>query len=338
MTFYNVAVIGTGNIAKTHLKFLKKIKRFKVVGVYGRDYLRVKEISSQFDIKAFKDFNDILTDDNIQGVDIATSSDLHAEYGIKAAQYHKNIIVEKPIDFSISQAEELVKTCKQNHCLLGVIFQHRFDEITHLLKKLINNEIFGKLISGKIEHSPKRNIYYYLNQEGYPNNKCKGVLINNGIHYIDLSLFLFGEVAGFKGIIRQTRQEVNVDDYANIFMEFKSGFLLNLEFKTNLKKSLPTIIEINGENGSIIFEGNTVRFISLDIPFKSIYTSKDFLKLYLIKKFKLFNEFRSGSHYDVFCNYLSALEKKEKVCVDGNEGLVSLAVVDKIYRQNYGIG
>ena len=60
-------------------------------------------------------------------VHVCTPSGLHAEIGIQAAQAGKHVLVEKPIDVTLAEADRLIQACRQVGVTLGVVAQHRFD-------------------------------------------------------------------------------------------------------------------------------------------------------------------------------------------------------------------
>lgn len=328
---YNIAIVGTGRIIIPHIMALRAIPEYNIAGIYGKDYLRAKQLAAQFGLKAFDDYRKVLTDSNIHIVDIATSSDLHAQYGLEAANHGKHLIIEKPIDVSVDKASQLVKLCELKKSLIGVIYQQRFDESIKLLKDLIDRGFFGKIISGSIIWRQKRDLQYYLDAS----DKCKGVLMNNGIHYIDLIIYLLGmEPHYYQGITRKTRDGLNVEDYSHILLEFKNSRMFSIDISTNVEKSIPTIIEIHGEKGSICFWGKKIKSVTLDIPRGETFCSKSYFKLFLARKYNIPIGFRSGSHENVFRNYINALRGNENLSVDGKTAIMSLKVVQDIYNQN----
>ncbi|MDO8427262.1 MAG: Gfo/Idh/MocA family oxidoreductase, partial [Deltaproteobacteria bacterium] len=90
---YNIAIVGTGRIIKAHVSAIKEIPCFNIAGVYGRDFSRAKDTAFGLGLKAFKEYDEILNDPEVHVVDIANSSDLHAQYGIEAAKHRKNLII-----------------------------------------------------------------------------------------------------------------------------------------------------------------------------------------------------------------------------------------------------
>ena len=328
---YNVAIIGTGSITKHHISALRAIPEFNVIGIYGKDPARTEKIASDFKLKAFKKFREILFNPDIHILDITTSSNLHAYYGIEAAKHGKNLIIEKPIDSSLEKAEELVRTCTEEKCLTGVVYQQRFDESIIILKELLSKNLLGRLVSGSVIVRQKRDLAYYRHKE----NSCSGVLLNNGIHYIDTAIYLIGKApCSSHGIIKTTRKELSVEDYACVTMEFDDTFQFSIDISTNVRKTLPTIFEIHGEKGSIIFWDKRVKYISLNIPWEKILDSKRLFKLFLAGKLKIPFNFKQGSHKDVFNNYLKALKGIESVSADGGNALASLRIVHEIYRKH----
>jgi len=328
ITRYKVAIVGTGAITATHVNAMRAIPDFNVAGILGRDYERTRKVAAGLELHAFKDYEEILSDPDIKVIDIATSSHLHADYGIKAAQYHKNLIIEKPIDTSPEKATELINLCERNGCLMEVIYQHRYDENIKLIKDLIERNILGKVNYGKFSCRPRRDLEYYRADI----EKCRGVLKNNAIHYIDLMIYLMGkEPLSSSGVIRKTRQELEVEDYAHVQLEFEDSTLFEVDISTNVKKSLPTIMEIHGEKGSLVFWGNKIKYLSFDSSLCPVTGTADHMKLYLFEKLKIPLRFHEGSHEHVFRNYLCSLQGKQPVSVDGKTALASLKVVNEIY-------
>jgi predicted dehydrogenase len=326
---HKIAIVGTGRIINAHLDAIRATPGLDIAGIYGRDHQRTMKLASEHGLRAFKDFKEILSDPEIKIVDIITSSDLHADYGIEAARHKKNLIIEKPIDASVEKASKLVRISKENGCLLGVIYQKRFDEKTRLLRDLIERKAFGRLTSCHITSRLKRGLKYY--QEA--TDGCRGVLINNGIHFIDLIIHLVGkEPRALSGVLERTRDGLTVEDSARVTMEFDKAFVFTLDISTNEEKSQPEIIELCGEKGSIVFAGDKIKSVSPGIVLSTAPWKKSSLKLYLSRKGRTPFRFKAGSHADVFANYLGALNGEEAVSVDGEEALASLRAVDEIYR------
>lgn len=319
----NIAIVGTGRIVKAHVEALRRTGGFNIKGICGADLSRTAEAAAGLGLRPME-FAGILGDRTIDVVDIANSSDLHARYGIEAARKGKHLIIEKPIDVSEKKARELIEACEKSGSLLGVVYQCRFDDSAILLRKYIREGVFGGALSASVVWAQRRAVEYYLGSR----DGCKGVLMNNGIHFIDLAVFLMGEEpVRCTGSVRSSRPGLNVEDQAEVKLEF-SNACFSISMNTNVERSMPTRLEVKGDKGGIAFSGKRLEYAS--VP-PRLRLDLDYMRFYLAARMRAPMRFRPGTHYDVFMNYLGALEGRERVSVDGKEALKSLKAVNAVY-------
>ena len=136
----------------------------------------------------------------MDAVIIGTPSGLHAEQGIGAAQHGLHVLTEKPIDISTDRADALISACKQAGVKLGVIFQDRFKPDIRRLKEFLAAGGLGKnlLVDARVK--------WYRPPEYYSDSKWRGTLaldgggalMNQGIHTVDLLMWLFGDVVSLQ--------------------------------------------------------------------------------------------------------------------------------------------
>ena len=200
----NFALVGTGKFAHKHAKAIKSSKNSELIAVFSRTKEKAEQFAQIYKIKPYSDFNELLKNKEINALDIVTINNLHADLGILGAEAKKHILVEKPIDTSLEKAEQLIKTCEKNNVKLSVISQHRFDSAVQWSKKEIDKGNLGNLFLGNISIKWNRNKKYYDSSDKWKKtNKFSGggVLIMQTIHYIDLLLFLFGNIKSVYGKI-----------------------------------------------------------------------------------------------------------------------------------------
>ena len=117
-------IIGTGDIAHTHIEAINAIAR--PIGVFSRSKERAREYAKKYKVKAHLDLNEMLDDPDIHIVDVVTVNNLHAEHASAAIRKGKHVIVEKPIDTDVNRARALVTLAKNNNRKLATISQWRF--------------------------------------------------------------------------------------------------------------------------------------------------------------------------------------------------------------------
>jgi predicted dehydrogenase len=254
-------IIGPGSVAHIHSRAIKLAEDSELVAVYGRDEKKTKDFADQYSIKAYSDLETFLACDEIDAVTIATASGTHLDIGIQAASQGKHILCEKPLEITSQQAEKLIKACTTCNVQLGVFFQARFDKSTRLAKEAIRDGRLGKILLASCQMRWYRSQKYYDSAawRGTWSLDGGGCLMNQGIHTIDLLLYLVGDpsiVSAFQGPL--THQRIEVEDNLCAAVRFKNGAVGTIEASTSCSPGFPRRIEISGENGSIGIEGNRI--------------------------------------------------------------------------------
>lgn len=253
-------IIGPGSIAHLHGEAITQAGA-ELVAVYGRDEKKSKEFAQQHGIQAFTDLDAFLSCNDIDVITIATASGTHLEIAAQAARQGKHILCEKPLEVTPQRADELIKVCAENNVWLGVFFQARFDECTQLAKEAIASGRLGKILLASCQ------MRWYRSQEYYDSAAWRGTwaldgggcLMNQGIHTIDLLLYLVGEVgvvSALQGPV--THKRIEVEDNLCASVRFQNGAIGTIEASTSCSPGFPRRIEISGENGTIGIEGNRI--------------------------------------------------------------------------------
>ena len=110
----NVAIIGTGFGAETHLPAFNECKNATVYSIFGRDEKKVSKLSKMYKTKkSFKHYKDLLSDKNIDLVSISLAPSLQFKYVNQALDAGKHILCEKPFTCNKDEAYFLYKKAKK---------------------------------------------------------------------------------------------------------------------------------------------------------------------------------------------------------------------------------
>src|SRR5690606_243454 len=126
-------------------------------------------------------------------VDVCTFPDSHLEIVRACANNGKHVLLQKPMDIRLDNCSEMIRLAKDADIRLGVVSQHRFDEATMFLKKALDAGRLGKLLQadGYVKwHRPQP--YYDRPGKGSWEVEGGGALINQGIHTVDVLMYLAG--------------------------------------------------------------------------------------------------------------------------------------------------
>ena len=330
MTFH-VGLIGGGNISETHAYAARAIPGVEIAAVYGTNSEKVRKLCSEHGGTPFTDFLAFLAHRPMDLVIIGSPSGLHATQGIAAARQGLHILTEKPIDISTGRADELIEAAKRSGVKLGVIFQDRMKPHIRQLKDWIDRGLLGKplLVDARVKWYRPPEYYAKSRWRGTLELDGGGALMNQGIHTIDLLLWLLGDVSRVQARVATQLHRIESEDTAMGLLEFASGAIGIFHATTAAYPGYPRRVEISGSEGTVILEHD--RIIAVDSrnapPEGTKFAERD--------------ENQSGSsavvsdfrgHQAVIDDFLCAIQKNTAPACDGNEGRRSLALVEAIYR------
>jgi predicted dehydrogenase len=259
-------IIGCGGIANTHAEALLTIKGAKLIGVCGGTPEEPKEFAAKYGIKSYSSTDELLESDDIDAVCICTPSGLHASIAINAAKHKKNAIIEKPLALTKESAMNIITAFRVNDVTGSVISQLRFSTDIREAREMIRSGKLGNIIMANLVMKYSRSQAYYDqgNWRGTWKLDGGGALMNQGIHGVDMLLFLLGEVKNAHGYIRTLTHKIEVEDNVAAILIFKSGALGTIIASTSMNPAKNKYIEIHGEKGTIIIEEDRIRNIYIE--------------------------------------------------------------------------
>lgn len=324
MSKIRFAIVGAGAIAPIHFQAIRNVKNAQVVAIYGRSVDKVEEAAAKFSVDGYTDYEAMLSRKDIDAVTICTPSGLHAKLGIQAAQAGKHVIVEKPIDISLEKADALIQTCRQAGVRLGVIFQRRFSPGAQELKKILSDGKLGRLLFGGCYLKLYRSQQYYDSADwrGTWQMDGGGVLMNQGIHYIDLLQYFMGSVAEITANCSTLGHAIEVEDTAAAVLQFASGAMGVIEGTTCAYPGLVSRIDIYGTEGTAILENEVLTKVYLTSGEE--YHAKAFAKEQGVN---VDNSMFTLQYQD----FADALQAGREPSVNGEEGRKALEVILGVY-------
>ncbi|MFH2142369.1 MAG: Gfo/Idh/MocA family oxidoreductase [Bacteroidota bacterium] len=120
-----IGVLGAGHLGKIHIKLLKDIKEFELVGFYDPDHKKAEEVSKEFNIKFFSQPDDLYQ--LVDSIDIVTPTISHFECATRALKLSKHLFIEKPITNTIEEAEALIKLSHEANVKVQIGHVERFN-------------------------------------------------------------------------------------------------------------------------------------------------------------------------------------------------------------------
>jgi predicted dehydrogenase len=189
-----VAVVGTGAIFRAHhAEPLLQHPEVELAAVCDFRADRVKQVAEEFGIPFYyTDYKELLRRDDIDAVDICTPNVYHSEIAIAALNAGKHVFCEKPDAVSVEEALKMADAAKCSGKVLMTMRNNRFTPAAQYLKRYIEEGLMGELYTGRCGWTRRRGI---SGKGGWFTTKALsggGPLIDLGVHFIDLSMWLMG--------------------------------------------------------------------------------------------------------------------------------------------------
>ena len=329
----HVGLIGGGNISRTHAGAVTAIPGAKVVATWGTNPDKVGSISREFGGKPYRDFDLFLAHRPMDMVIIGSPSGLHAQQGIACAGAGLHVLVEKPIDISVQRADSLIAACQDANVKLGVIFQDRLKPGPRRLKELVTEGALGRLFLADARVKWYRPPAYYGDSRwrGTLALDGGGALMNQGIHTVDLLLWLVGDIANIRARIETLFHDIESEDTALAVLKFTNGAAGILEATTAAYPGYARRLELTGTEGTIALENDTIVSADFKSGLPGIVVGDGTSDApNPAASSPVVADFRA--HQRVIEDFIQAVQQGTRPVCDGREGRRSVAVVESIYR------
>ncbi len=323
-------IVGAGMIGKVHAEAISLIPNAKLVAVWGRNEAHAQALAVQHNATAYTDYAKFLAHPELQIVNICTPSGLHLDHGQLAAAAGKHVLVEKPLEINLTRADALIADCHKANVKLGVIFQSRFLAPVQKIKEAVAAGRLGKIFLGDAYVKWYRAPEYYGagSWHGTMQLDGGGALLNQAIHTIDLLRWIMGPVASLFAMQDHLRYpHIEAEDTLVGNLRFKNGALGVVVAATSIAPGFKRRIEISGEKGTIILDGDSISTWSIGGE-ESAQAASEHLTDGSNNPAAIATE---GHRRQIEDMMQAVLENREPV-VNGAEGRTSLEVVEALYQ------
>jgi UDP-N-acetyl-2-amino-2-deoxyglucuronate dehydrogenase len=335
----HIGLIGGGNITETHARAARAIPGVEISGIHGTNAEKIARLCQEHGGTPYQNFGAFLKHRPMDLVIIGSPSGVHAEQGIAAAHQGLHVLTEKPIEITTARADALIAGAKQSNVQLGVIFQDRTKPHIRQLKNWLDQSLLGKVLFVDARVKWYRPPEYYANSHwrGTLALDGGGALINQGVHTVDLLLWLLGDVLRVQARTATVLHKIEAEDTAVATLEFASGALGIFHATTAAYPGYPRRVEISGTAGTVILEHD--RIIAADLQNRPTAATLSTALDDLMASAKDLNQSASSAtvsdfhgHQAVLEDFLAAIRQNRAPACDGLEGRRSLALIETIYH------
>ena len=247
-------ILGASNIANTFSLAVLESDKGRLGAVASRDIEKAKDFANKYNIsKYYGDYENLLTDDEINGIYISTPNHMHAEWAIKAAKAKKHILLEKPATLNYSEALEVINSAKANGVFFMEAFMYRCHPQTKKAVDIIKEGQIGDVRFIDISFGFKAD----FNKESrlFAKHLGGGGILDVGCYTVSLARLLAGsamnkdfanpielKATGVKGI-------TDVDEWTSAVLQFENNIIGNISCA--IGTNMQNIALISGTKGTI---------------------------------------------------------------------------------------
>lgn len=225
------AIIGTGNISRSHVDAQRKnSSRTELVAAMDIDAERVDAFCEAHEIpRRYTDVAQMLAQEKPDLVHVCTPPGTHCELTILALEAGAWVYCEKPLTISLAEMDRIEEAEARTGNYCSSVFQWRFGSGGQHLKSLIESGTLGRPTVGNCLTTWYRGpAYYAVPWRGKWETESGGCTMIHGIHAIDFFLWLFGEWTEVRAMIGTLVHNIDVEDVSMAMVRFENGAMGNI--------------------------------------------------------------------------------------------------------------
>ncbi|EDT72986.1 Gfo/Idh/MocA family oxidoreductase [Clostridium perfringens] len=228
-------ILGPGNIARDFAQALNRVNG-EVYAVASRNKERAEKFARENNVKkAYGSYDEIIKDENIDVVYIATPHSNHYEYIIKSLNNNKHVLCEKAITVNERELEEALKIARENNLVLEEAMTLFHMPLYEKVIKKINKEDLGKVnmvqVSfGSFKEYDENNRFFNLDLAG-------GALLDIGTYALSFARYFLSSMP--EEILSTVKKaKTGVDEESGIILKTKEDEIatISLAFRSKMPK------------------------------------------------------------------------------------------------------
>lgn len=341
MNVVKTGIIGIGNMGSAHFHSILagKIPGMTVTAVCDIDPEKRSAVKAQApELAVLEDYTELLKSSDTDAVIIAVPHPLHAKIAIDAFHAGKHVLVEKPMDITVSAAERLCAAAKESGKIFGIMLNQRTNPLFREARRIVQNGELGEL---------KRSVWiitnWYRTQSYYSSGGWRatwkgeggGVLLNQAPHNLDLWQWICGRPTAVTAFCNEGKfHPIEVEDEATLYAEYENG--ATGVFITSTGDCPGTNrLEITGTRGKMVLENGLLKLWKLKEDERHIcrYSTEGF-----VHPETEYSEQAAGKesgHAGILQNFTRAILYGETLLAPGYDGINELMISNAAYLSQW---
>lgn len=247
-----VGLVGPGRIGQTHARAIAAVDGVTLAAVAGGFRPEYEAcIAGQTSIPWYPDIDAMLSADRLDVIVICSPSGAHGAAARAALAAGAHVLVEKPLCVDAAEGADLVLRAEASGLVCGVVSQRRLEPQHLAIHDLLTTGRLGRarLIEGAIHWLRTDTFYRECDWRGEVAHGG-GSLFNQGIHTLDLMLWLLGPVKSVQSLTATLGHQIPVEDTTASVLAFAGGQIGTLVTSTALPPGRPAVLSLFTDKGS----------------------------------------------------------------------------------------
>lgn len=253
MSKLRAALLGTGNIARQHLRGLRAHSdQVDLVAVLDVDAQRSAAFAQEHGIPAVHtELALLLAETRPDIVHICTPPSFHAALAIACLEGGAHVLCEKPLCASLAELDLIQAAERRTGRFCATVFQMRYGSSADHVRQVLREGAVGRPLAA-VCHTLwyRSHAYYQVAWRGKWSNELGGPTVGHGIHLMDQMLYLLGEWTTLRAVARRLDRAIEVEDFSAAIVEFRSGCVATV-INSVLSPREETYLRIDAQEATI---------------------------------------------------------------------------------------
>ncbi len=247
-------IIGCGDVAEHKGgPALYNVPHSRLVAVMSRRAHRAEDFARRHNAERYYTaVDDLLADDEVNAVYVATPPNVHADLTERAARAGKHVLCEKPMAMTVAECRRMIETCRDCGVQLIIAYYRRFFPVVVKMKEAVEAGRIGRVLRARTAvanyYSPRADgERAWLTQQGTAGG---GFLTDVATHRLDLLALFLGTARTVAAFVETQHFDFDVDDASSLAVRFENGAHATGSFNWNVDASVDEF-EVWGTKGRL---------------------------------------------------------------------------------------
>ena len=332
----NIAILGTGAIADSHIQAYLKFKdQCQIVALADLFPDKAAAKAAQYGLKAaiFKDYRELIQKTDLHAASVCLPPFEHSLAGMALLRAGKHVLTEKPMATSLEECDAMIAAAAAGNCRLAVVAQNRYRTPIMKMKQVLASGLLGKVLHAQVDSFWWRgNNYYDLWWRGTWAKEGGGCTLNHAVHYIDIFQWMMGLPNEVQAVtLNLAHENSEVEDFSTAVLRYANGSV----------GQITASLVHHGEEQALVFQGERAK-VALPWVVKAMRQKENGFpedNPGVAAEIQAFYDQLPAvtleGHDGQTANFLGAIAGREELLVDGVQGRRTLELITAIFQSGH---